>query len=175
MSYLLDCGVFLSSIKEKKRKIQPLPHRKFPPPSSQTLHVSHSLVLLKGWQAFQTSSSPSKKYPSSCHNPPVPPLHHPPSLLGPTNKNKVRSEVRVALAPLQISQWIPDCHSRVARLILLFLQQDYSLWSLSLCGCTREKGEIKGISVYPPDMSNWDVRNHWRSLGPLNDDRARGA
>lgn len=67
---------------------------------------------------------------------------------------------------LQISQWIPDCHSRVGPLILLFLWKDYSLWSLSPCGCAREKGQIKGISVYPPDLSNWDVRNHWLSWGP---------
>lgn len=56
------------------------------------------------------------------------------------------SEARVVGAPaLQISQWIPDCHSWVGLLILLFLRQDYSLWSLSPCACGR-KARLRGLA-----------------------------
>lgn len=53
------------------------------------LSVIPGFLVLRGPQACQTSSSPTKKYPSSRHNPPVPPPTSPPSLLGPPNKNKV--------------------------------------------------------------------------------------
>lgn len=47
------------------------------PALTALLSVIPGTPLLRGPQACQTSSSPSKKYPSSCHNPPVPPLPHP--------------------------------------------------------------------------------------------------
>ncbi len=60
------------------------PRYKFPSLPYQTLtalipHLSviPGSLVLRGPQACQTSSSPSKKYPSSRHNPPIPPLPHP--------------------------------------------------------------------------------------------------
>lgn len=85
--------VVSSFIKKEKKKIN-----KYSPSQTENSHlpvlspylsVTPWFLVLKGWQAFQTSSSPSKKYPSSCHNPTIPPLPLPPSLLGPPNKNKV--------------------------------------------------------------------------------------
>lgn len=73
-----------------------IPRYKFPSLPNQSLpaltpHLSviPGSLVLRGPQTCQTSSSPSKKYPSSRHNPPVPPPTSPPSLLGPPNKNKV--------------------------------------------------------------------------------------
>lgn len=130
------------------------------PPRFYLSPVSHPwLLVLQGLQTCQNSNAPSKKNPHFHPNPYITP-----SFLDLPNKNKVtmKKEWPVLLLCRTVSGYPIVTHS-VGPLILLFLWQDYSLWSLSPCGCTQEKGQIKEISVYPPDLSNQDVRNHWLS------------
>lgn len=123
------------------------------------LSVIPWLLVLRGLQTCQNSNAPSKKNPHFHPNPYITP-----SFLDLPNKNKVTMKKEWPVLPLcrTVSGYPIVTHS-VGPLILLFLWQDYSLWSLSPCGCTQEKGQIKEISVYPPDLSNQDVRNHWLS------------
>lgn len=71
------CGLVFH---QKKKRKNTAPHRQknsHLPVLRPYLSVIPWFLVLKGWQAFQTSSSPSKKYPSSCHNLTIPPPPHP--------------------------------------------------------------------------------------------------
>ena len=132
------------------------------PPSFNLSPVSHSWVPgAQGTTGLSDLQQPLKEISPLPSHPPRPSPTSPPSLSGPPNKNKVtlKREWLGLLLCRSVSGYLIVTHG-VGPLILLFLRQDYSLWSLSPCGCVREKGQIKGISVYPPDLSNWDVRNH---------------
>lgn len=132
------------------------------PPSFYTSPVSHSWVpVAQGTEGLSDLQQPLKEISSTPSQPTRSAPTSPPSLLGPPNKNKVtlKREWPGLLLCRSVSGYLIVTH-RAGPLILLFLRQDYSLWSPSPCGCAREKGQIKGISVYPPDLSNWDVRNH---------------
>lgn len=74
---LHGCVVVLSSKKKEKKTPPSHTENSHLPVLRPHLSVIPWFLVLKGWQAFQTSSSPSKKYPSSCHNPPLPQPPHP--------------------------------------------------------------------------------------------------